>query len=191
MFLLASQSPRRKQILRYFSLPFIQKKPLFDESSIAFQQDPVSYVRQLAMGKANSLAEKHPDHIIIAADTVVIFNNTLYEKPRNKAEAIAFLEALNGNTHEVYTGIVLQKAQNMAFGYERTLITFNTLTNEEIASYADKLHLFDKAGAYSIQEAGSLIVNHINGCFYNVMGLPVNTLEKLLKHFSLSLFNFL
>lgn len=188
--ILGSQSPRRKEILSYFNLPFQQVSPPFDESSIPFQGQPEEYVCSLSKGKAQSLKDKFPASIIITADTIVFYQGKIYGKPQNEQEAFNFLSELVGKWHEVYTGVSVQKGNEVYSQAEVTRVLFNPLTSNQIKLYLDKTHWGDKAGGYAIQESGGLIVEKIDGCYYNVMGLPINTVEKLLKNVNIELWDF-
>lgn len=188
--ILGSQSPRRKEILSFFTLPFTQVAPPFDENQIPFQGNPEQYVCDLAKGKGNSLASLYPDHLIITADTIVFHEGKIFGKPEDDQEAFEFLSALVGKWHSVYTGVSIIYRGESYQQVERTGVLFNPLNKDQIKHYLDRTHWMDKAGGYAIQEAGGLIVEKIDGCYYNVMGLPLNTLEKLLKHLGIELWNY-
>jgi septum formation protein len=179
--ILGSQSPRRKEILSFFSLPFQQVSPHFDEEAVVFKGDPIEYVNTLAKGKLESLAKDFPEQILLTADTVVYREGNIYNKPADEEEAFQILKQLVGNWHSVYTGIAVQYQGKLFQAAEETQVLFNSLTDEQIHTYYHRLPYKDKAGGYSIQQAGSLIVKKIDGCFYNVMGLPINTLRDLLN----------
>lgn len=189
--ILGSQSPRRKEILTYFSLPFEQISSSFDELSIPFDGDPKSYSLKIAEGKANDLAELYPEAAILTADTVVFKDSKVYGKPADNKEARLMLKELAGGWHSVYTGVVLSYQQQFFSGVEETKVLFNPLTDEQINCYLEALHWADKAGGYAIQLAGSLIVKRIEGCYYNVMGLPINVVDALLKKIKISLWDHL
>ena len=112
--ILGSKSPRRKEILSYFSVPFTQVDPGFDEDSIKFEGDPVEYVTEVAMGKGTALAARYPDEVILTADTIVMCNGKLYEKPKSEEEGFSTLKALSGNWHSVHTGIVVTEGKKTA-----------------------------------------------------------------------------
>ncbi len=187
--ILGSQSPRRKEILGYFSLPFDQIPSSFDEETVSFQGDPVSYATELSSKKAQSLAEKYPSDLIISADTVVFFEGAIYNKPKDQEEAFSMLKKFSGKWQQVFTAHTVQKGDLAYSGFEETKILFNPLTDEQIRLYHGCFPNLDKAGAYAIQHAGSILVSRIEGCYYNVMGLSVNTLNKLLKQFGLDLWS--
>lgn len=187
--ILGSNSPRRKEILGYFKLPFTQASPHFDEEAVPFDGEPNAYVLKLSDGKAESLAQRFPKAIVISADTVVYRNGKIYGKPTSDAEAIRSLSELSGNWHQVITGISIRKGDHHFHGTEETRVLFNDLSEKQIKDYQTRVHWADKAGGYAIQQAGGLIVNKIDGCFYNVMGLPLNTLHRLLLNLSIDLWD--
>jgi septum formation protein len=188
--ILGSQSPRRKEILSYFKLPFTQVTSDFDESSIIYRRDPIKYVTSLALGKAHLLAAKHPDDIIITADTIVYRSGKVYNKPRDEEEAYKMLSELVGKWHSVFTGVAVIHGKKEVHGWEETRVLFNSFTEKEIRDYHKKVHWADKAGGYAIQMAGGLIVKKIDGCYYNVVGLPINTVHELLKRVGIELWNY-
>lgn len=177
--ILGSQSPRRREILSFFDIPFVQISPDFDEEAIAFHHNPQEYVQILARGKANSLAQDYQYSLILTADTIVYKEGKIYGKPKNQEEAALYLKDLSGQWHTVFTGLSLFVRGEYFQRFEETRVLFNLLTDEQISNYLNKLALSDKAGGYMIQGAGSLIVKRIEGCYYNVMGLPINALCSL------------
>lgn len=189
--ILGSQSPRRKEILNFFSLPFEQVSPSFDEESVPFDGHPQSYVTTLSAGKAHSLRDRFPKRVIITADTIVYKDGKIFGKPRNKDEAFQNLRELVGHWHTVFTGITVCYFDAEVHVVENTRVLFNSLSDQEIHHYQDSLHCADKAGGYMIQGAGSLIVNRIEGCYYNVMGLPVNALRQALQEIGIDLWQHL
>ncbi len=188
--LLGSQSPRRKEILSYFTLPFTQRPPAFDEESILFSGDPVNYAKEIAEGKANSI-ESDPGSIALTADTVVFCNDKVYGKPKSLEEAHQTLAELSGNWHTVVTAVSLKKEDKIITDHEETRILFNELSPEHIADYCQTVKWADKAGGYAIQNNGGLIINRIEGCYFNTMGLPINTVRKLLLNFGIDLWDYL
>jgi len=189
--ILGSQSPRRKEILSFFSLPFIQVSPNFDESLLPFNGDPQTYVKQLSDGKAHSLIDSYPHEIILTADTIVYKEGKVYGKPKNKQELYLFIKELQGSWHTVFTSLTVRQGSKEYQKTEATQVLFNSISESQLASYSKRIPWQDKAGGYMVQLAGSLIVNKIEGCFYNIMGLPINTLHELLKEVSIDLWNFL
>jgi len=180
--ILASQSPRRKQLLEWAEVPF----------EIIVKETDESYPKHLsaeeiavhiAKNKALAVKQTSKNNIpILAADTIVVLNNKIIGKPKDRADAINILTDLSGQKHEVITGVViLHDTKEIAFA-DKTDVHFHSLTNEQIEFYIDKYKPYDKAGAYAIQEwIGVVGIKSINGDFYNVMGLPVSRVIKALK----------
>ncbi|NGX61969.1 MAG: Septum formation protein Maf [Chlamydiae bacterium] len=189
--LLGSSSPRRKEILSYFTYPFTQVSPHFDEKLIPFNGDPASYVTELSTKKAASLASHYSDTVILTADTCVYKNGKLYNKPEDDDEALQMLTELSGSPHTVYTGVTVQLGEKTYTDHAETKILFHDLPREELALYHNAFRSTDKAGGYGIQQAGSVIVKQIDGCFYNVMGLPISLTCTLLKGVGIDLWYYL
>lgn len=189
--ILGSSSPRRREILSYFSLPFEQASPPFDESSVPFTGDPVEYTRTIAEKKALSLAPSFPDERILCADTMVYREGKCYGKPRTKEEAFQFLSELTGRCHFVYTAVAFLTPKGMASEVEKTAVWFHPLTADQIHAYMEMVHSEDKAGGYGIQKGGSLIVAKIEGCYDNVMGLPLGVTKRLLEAAGIDLWKYL
>lgn len=189
--ILGSQSPRRAEILGYFSLPFKQVPSGFDEEAVPFKGDPEGYVRELSSGKAASLHDRFPNSIILTADTIVFYAGKIYNKPKNIEEAYQSFSELVGQWHAVYTGVTVHYKDQAYHQVEATRVLFNSLTPEQIRHYLSRTQWADKAGGYAIQMAGGLIVNRIEGCYYNVMGLPINTVKALLKRVGIELWDYL
>ncbi|MGL5822598.1 MAG: Maf-like protein [Sarcina sp.] len=182
--ILASQSPRRQELLKKITEDFIVIKSNFDESSVKYDGDVADYVVELAEKKAKEVAKnvKKP-HIIVSADTVVVFENNILGKPKNKEEATCMLRLLSGNNHKVCTGLYILDMVNERAIHKAvfTDVKFSKLTDKEIQEYIATGSPMDKAGAYGIQDSAAIFVEEIRGCYYNVMGLPVNVLYNLLK----------
>lgn len=185
--ILASQSPRRKQLLEWAEVPFtiiVQDTAETYPESMAIAEVPVHIARQKALAVKAQLEAKGAarEAAILAADTVVVLGKRIIGKPRDRQEAIDTLTDLAGQRHEVITGVVLLcNGRETAF-YDVTHVEFNTLTAEEISFYVDKYQPYDKAGAYAIQEwIGVVGIKSIEGDFYNVMGLPVSRVVRALK----------
>lgn len=189
--LLGSKSPRRKEILSYFDLVFEQASSDFDEEAYPYMGDPVDYVCQLAQKKSEALLPKFPDQIILTADTVVYHDGKIYGKPKTEEEACRMLQELTGRWHSVFTGVNITKGDQSYQGYEDTRVLFNEMTPAQIRHYHKKSHWADKAGGYAIQMAGGLLVKRIEGCYYNVMGLPINTVRELLLKMGIELWDYL
>jgi len=187
--ILASQSPRRKQLLEWAEIPFeilVQTTAETYPPDMPVPEVPVHIAREKARAVRQQYESLH-DHtnIIIAADTVVVLGNTIIGKPKDREDALDILARLSGNKHQVITGVVLLKGQQEIAFADTTDVWFHPLTHEQIAFYVDKYQPYDKAGAYAIQEwIGVVGIKSIQGDFYNVMGLPVSRvvteLEKLM-----------
>ncbi|MBJ7449802.1 MAG: septum formation protein Maf [Parachlamydiales bacterium] len=190
-FILASQSPRRREVLQYFSLPFEQRAPQFDERSIPFEGDPKAYVLAIAQKKVEEMGPQFPDGVVITADTSVYFKDQIFGKPKDEDDAIRMLTTLSGQWHEVYTAVCVYRFGKIYSGVEMTKVHFNEITPHQIQQYLKSTKYFDKAGSYAIQQSGALLVKEIAGCYYNVMGLPVNLLSKLLEQADFKLWNYL
>lgn len=177
--ILASGSPRRKELLKQAQLTFTVStssiSEIVDQSS-----SPNQVVESLAFQKANDVFSQHQDCIVIGADTVVAINETILGKPKDQAEARAMLKMLSGNTHEVYTGVAIVSSSDTFIFHEKTSVTFLELTEAEISHYIETGEPFDKAGSYGIQGLGALFVKEIQGDYFNVVGLPLaKTVRKL------------
>lgn len=182
--ILASTSPRRAEILRREGIEFeilipdnIEKDELFG--------DPVSYVLELSRKKAESVAKKVEDGLVLGADTIVVLDDKILGKPKDKKEAKSILKSLSGRYHKVYTGITLihKKSGKTESDYGCTKVKFNQLKKEDILKYIATGEPLDKAGAYGIQGMGSFLVENIEGDLDNVIGLPLKKLKKLLEKF--------
>jgi septum formation protein len=189
--ILGSQSPRRKEILSFFSLPFKTATSDFDEESVPFHGNPAHYACEIAIEKARLLATKFPEDLILTADTVVYHDGKIYGKPKTPEEGFLALKELAGKWHSVFTGLALSKGDQLWSVSEETRVLFNPMTDDEIRHYHKKLHCADKAGSYAIQNAGGLAVKRIEGCYYNVMGLPINSVRQLLLNVQIDLWDYL
>jgi septum formation protein len=175
IIILASQSPRRKQLLQWAEIDFIAEISDADESfppDMPVKEAPVFIARK----KAKAIQQRHNDDpVIIAADTIVVLDNTVINKPVDRDDAANILRSLSGKTHSVITGVILLKGNKEISFADVTQVTFHHLTDEQIFFYVDNHKPYDKAGAYAIQEwIGVVGIKSINGDFYNVMGLPVS-----------------
>jgi len=187
--ILGSKSPRRQEIIKFLSIPHIVASSPFDERTVPFQGDAEEYVRIIAEKKGEALVSKFPDEVIVTADTIVLLDGKILLKLENDGNGKEMLAALSGTTHDVITGVAIRKGDRVKSGVETTRVHFNPLTEKEIAVYLKGMHGRDKAGGYGAQEMGSLLIKGIEGCFYNVIGLPVNTLRKLLGQFGIDLWD--
>lgn len=189
--ILGSSSPRRKEILGAFTLPFEVASPPFNEDAIPFNGNPIDYVNTLSSGKANSLHPIYPNSIILTADTIVYHQQKVYNKPCDFEEAVRFLRDLVGQQHSVFTGVTLRFENIEHHQVEETKVFFNSLSDEEIRHYLTHMSWKDKSGGYAIQAAGGLLVRKIDGCYYNVMGLPINSVRELLLKAGIDLWHYI
>jgi septum formation protein len=182
--ILASRSPRRQQLLRDLGLEF---DVVIKEYSETYPENlnGEEIARYVARQKAISFRNEISDNeIVIAADTIVWCNNMVLGKPLNYEDAIRILKEISGNTHEVITGVSLFSLSGEVTFSESTKVTFEPLSDEEIVYYVDKFKPYDKAGAYGIQEwIGIIACSHIDGSYFNVVGLPVQRLYAELQKF--------
>lgn len=179
---LASQSPRRKQLLEWAEIPFEIIVKETDESypeNMPVAEVPVYIARNKALAIKDTVKA---DRQILAADTIVVLENEIIGKPKNRQDAVEILAKLSGRKHQVITGVViLMKGKEIAFS-DTTEVMFHSLTTGQISFYVDKYKPYDKAGAYAIQEwIGVVGIRNINGDFYNVMGLPVSRVVQALS----------
>lgn len=182
--ILASASPRRENLLKMIGFDFEVVDSQVDEQSEVYTI-PEVHVLELAQKKALKVAEKIKSGLIIGADTIVVLNNIILGKPKDAKQAKEILRQLSDRTHTVYTGfaIVEKPSGEMVSEFEKTLVSFRKLADEEIVRYIQSGNPLDKAGGYGIQDQGALFVEKIDGCFYNVMGLPVTKLYQALGKF--------
>ncbi len=162
------------------------------DETVSSELSPDELVQTLATRKARAVAETlEDDAIVLGADTVVSFGGEIFGKPRDRADASRMLSTLSGTTHEVYTGVCLFQGKKSLSAAVCTKVTFAPVSEREIETYLDLFDPLDKAGAYGIQDAGGLFVSRIDGDFYNVIGLPLSMVNRLLKTaFSCDLFTF-
>ena len=180
--ILASQSPRRKQLLEWAEVPFeVVVKETDERFPPGLEPDEVALY--IARNKALAVQQlRNNDEIVLAADTIVVLGDNIIGKPVHREDAVSILLALSGEKHKVITGVVIRKGeQEIAFA-DITEVEFHNITVSEIEFYVDKYKPYDKAGAYAIQEwIGVVGIKSINGDFYNVMGLPVSRVVRELK----------
>ncbi len=172
MLVLASASPRRRELLLNAGIPFTVQIPNVSEEAEP-REDAATYVQRIAEKKASAVSAAAED-LVLAADSVVSLNGAILGKPASFAEAAMMLKALSGNTHEVLTGICLRFGQRSIVDLSRTQVTFLPLSEEDIGEYVRSGEPMDKAGAYGIQGIASRFVHSIQGCYFNVVGLPVS-----------------
>lgn len=178
--ILASSSPRRKELLEQLQIPF-SILPSTIEEKIEGIATPADIVMLLALQKANDIAQKHKEAVVIGADTIVTYDEKILGKPTTEQEAYSMLHLLSGKTHEVFTGVAILYNEEQVTFYERTEVTFYDLTDEEIYSYIESGEPMDKAGSYGIQGLGAEFVKKINGDYFSVVGLPVARVKRQLK----------
>lgn len=177
--ILASQSPRRKELLGLLGLPFEIRASNADET-MAPDRDIAEQVALVSRRKAED-TPREENSVVIAADTIVVCDEKRLGKPKNREEAIKMLRLLSGRTHQVMTGMTVLWQDKVYSCTEVTEVTFRPLTDREITRYVDSGDCMDKAGAYGIQGGGALFVQGIRGDYYNVMGLPVCRLVQVLR----------
>ena len=177
--LLASGSPRRRELLSGMGLSFDICKPCFDEDSV-FGFSPEVTVEKLSLGKA--LSAKAEDALVIGSDTVVALDGEILGKPCDEKDAFRMLKMLSGRTHFVYTGVALAgQGKNIVF-HEKTAVHFKHLTDDDITAYVKSGEPMDKAGAYGIQGKGAMLVSRIEGDYFTVVGFPVCRVAEALKN---------
>ena len=180
--ILASNSPRRKELLRLIDLEHdVIASSVHEDFNIDLA--PTDFAKHYANLKANDVASTHPNSLVIGADTIVVLDDNIIGKPSDENDSKAMLRNLSDRTHTVITGVSLiwpEKDIQDIFS-QKTKVTFKKLTEEQINYYVDNYQPFDKAGSYGIQDWFAVCVKKINGCFYNVMGFP---LSKFYSHYS-------
>ncbi len=183
IFILASASPRRNDLLQQAGLSFSVIPSGFDEGAVEADLDPDSYVRFLAEAKADDIADKYPDSWVLGADTIVLLDGEILEKPASAEHAGEMLSRLSGKVHRVLTGYALihKSGKSRFVDAVTTEVTFKELSEAEIDWYVETGEPFGKAGSYAIQGIGSFIVTRINGSYTNVVGLPVCEVIEALK----------
>ena len=189
MLILASQSPRRREMFDRLQLTYTALSSDADET-ITQALTPQDYVKTLAVRKAEAINAAEDD-IVIAADTVVALDGVIYGKPKDYADAFAMIASFSGKTHKVFTAFAIKQGQKVYAEAVATAVSFRKLTDGEIDYYIQKEAPYDKAGAYGIQEMAGIFVEKIEGNFDNVVGLPLCQVETALKsEFATSLFAF-
>ncbi|MDP4084558.1 MAG: Maf family protein [Bacillota bacterium] len=179
--ILASSSPRRKELLENLQLSFNILSSDVDESFDP-KLPPEEVVMELADRKAKVIFKENPDACVIGSDTIVVLDGKILGKPKNEEDAVSMLQMLSGRQHDVYTGVSILSKERSSLFFEKTEVSFWELTVEEIKAYVRSGEPFDKAGAYGIQQFGSMLVKKINGDYFAVVGLPVSrTIRELRK----------
>ena len=188
-FILASSSPRRKNLLQRLQTPFDVILPDVDESTIISDGSPETYCTTLAELKANEISQHYPGELVIGSDTIVVLGDEIMGKPSDKTAAEHMLQTLSGKTHQVYTGVCLkwtEKNIHHLFA-EITTVTFRNLDDGDIAHYIKSCPPYDKAGAYGIQDWSAVFVKEIRGCYDNVVGFPISRFYEELKKLGINL----
>ncbi len=181
VLVLASTSPRRASLLRQLGIAFDVVDPGDAENSES--ADPITRVRENALKKAEAVSARYPDRIVVAADTIVVLDDRIIEKPKDADDAKCMLRVLGGRIHTVISAVaVVVKERNLCdIQTEETKVCMRRLSEEEIDAYVATGEPMDKAGAYAAQGIGAVIIEGVEGCFYNVVGLPLSLLHYMLK----------
>ena len=188
-FILASSSPRRRELLLRLQTPFDIILPDVDESIIPPDGSPETYCTALAELKANDVSQHYPNNLVIGSDTIVVLDDQIMGKPDDKSQAQNMLESLSGRTHHVYTGVCLKWAdKNIHHLFaEVTMVTFRELSEADINHYIESCPPYDKAGSYGIQDWSAVFVKEIKGCYDNVVGFPISRFYEELKKLGINL----
>lgn len=187
LLILASKSPRRSDLLTSIGAHFLVE-PAIHFVEVDSTHLPAHEVVHLnAEGKAQEIAALHPNELVLGVDTVGAFQDQVLEKPKDKEDAFRMLKMLQGETHEVLTGLCLIRGSQKVTHVESTQITFLPLTDEEILAYIETGEPMDKAASYAAQGRGSLFIQRMDGDYFNVVGLPLYRLNLLLKQFDINL----
>lgn len=182
--ILASASERRHELLKRLTSDFEIVISTFDEDKVKFEGDCGEYVKKISRGKALDVGKKHSgDFLILGCDTIVAFEGKVLGKPKDVEDAASMLRMLSGGIHQVYSGITVYNtlSNKILSDFIRTDVKFSKISERDIDKYIKTGEPMDKAGAYGIQGYGGVFVEEIHGCYYNVVGLPLNRLSNLLK----------
>ena len=183
MYILASASPRRKELLGKIIDNFMIVPSTIDESTIELGSNILEAAEILATKKALDVKKKYPDDTVIGADTIIVFNDEIYGKPKNKENAKEMLHSFSNNTHYVITGVCIASINNTLSFSSINEVTFYNLSEEEIEEYLKDNEYTDKAGSYAIQGKGSLFIKEIKGDYNSIVGLPISQINRILKNF--------
>lgn len=180
--ILASESPQRQELFSRLGLPFFTMSPKIDEA-ISKATDAVRFAKKMALLKAGVVACKKKGHTVIGADTVVVVDGKIVGKPKSLWKAFDTLCLVNGKKHQVVTGIIVINREkcDVATGHKITEVEFNQVSTQEILAYIQNGEPLDKAGGYAIQGEGRFLVKSVNGCYSNVVGLPLCLMVELLR----------
>jgi septum formation protein len=181
--ILASSSPRRKEIMKMMGMPFDIIEPEAEET-VNGDENPLDLVSRLACMKASDVYERAgKGHIVVGIDTIVCIDGLVLGKPRNRNDAYEMLKRLSGRTHRVLSGVCIIKDRTAPIRFvSETSVTFTDMSDDEINEYVDTSEPYDKAGAYGIQGKAAKFIKSINGCYYNVMGLPLSEVYGIIKN---------
>jgi len=180
--ILASGSPRRKQLLEMLRIPFRVIPPDVDEHVLP-GEEPGHYVTRLSRAKAEAVVGRAPGEIILAADTTVVLDGAIFEKPTSPANAVEMLTRLQGRTHEVMTAVAVARDKDVAQALDVSRVTFRPADRATLEAYVATGEPMDKAGAYAIQGLGAPLIDRVEGDFFGVMGLPLRLALDLLARF--------
>ena len=180
--ILASGSPRRRELMALIAPDYTVVTSDVDESKIA-ADTPAHLAQALATAKARAVAALRPRDTVCGFDTVVDCGGEVFGKPRDEADALRMLRALSGRTHKVHTGVCICRGARAAATVETTMVQFSLIAEEDLLAYVRTPEPYDKAGGYAIQGTAALFCEGIDGCYYNIMGLPVSRLARLLREF--------
>lgn len=180
--LLASQSPRRQELLAQIGVRFALVSVAVPEEHQS-GESPMAYVQRLALAKANAGSRLRPDLPVLGADTVVVIDDEILEKPRDRSHGMAMLARLSGNDHQVLTGIALCRGERREYAVVQTQVRFRAISSAEAGLYWQTGEPRDKAGGYGIQGLGAVFVEHLAGSYSNVVGLPLTETAQLLAEF--------
>lgn len=180
--ILASGSPRRRELMNLITPDYTVVTSDVDESTL-FADTPARLAQSLAAAKARAVAAQHPGDLVFGFDTVVDCGGEVFGKPADEADAVRMLRALSGRAHKVHTGVCLCRDGRAASTVETTIVHFAPIEEADLLAYVRTPEPYDKAGAYAIQGHAALWCSGLEGCYYNIMGLPVHRAAQLLRQF--------
>jgi len=180
--ILGSKSPRRRELLTQMGYKF-STEPIEIDEAVASYENVRDYVRQIAARKGRIISQKHPDDLVICADTIVALGETIFEKPKDQEDARRMIKALAGRSHDVFTAVFLKLEEQEKTFIVRTRVEIDSMTDDEIEAYVSTDEPYDKAGAYAIQGQFGKYIKGIRGDYYNVMGLPICRLHREIEKF--------
>lgn len=183
--ILASTSPRRKELLSRTGLVFETKESGYEEE-MHLDLNPDKLAEHLSLNKAKPVSDENPDAIVIAADTFIVFENKYLGKPKSEEEAKNMLQALSGKSHEIITGVTVMNKDKTVFFISKAEVYMRNISPETIDNYIKTGEPMDKAGAYAVQGKGAVLIEKIDGDFFGVVGLPIGKLAEELKKFGVN-----